>query len=145
WFARIRVHVEAWKVAARNIQPNTMTAFEDERSRVHLDREFVWLTGRERFRDVERFAVARADDAVADIEIYAGGEIAIGRIHVDQLRREVGVGPIRRRPQLDDQTARNFDVAFERRRLKDDYIRSRRERQRVGALPKVGAAALILR
>ena len=70
-FARIRVHVEAWKVAARNIQPNAVTAFEDERSRVHLNREFVRLTRRERFRNAQRFAVARTDDAVADVEVYA--------------------------------------------------------------------------
>ena len=77
-FAGVRVHVEAGEVAARDIEPDPVPAREHERGRVHLDRELERLAGRQRLRRRRAVAVARADDAVGDVQVEAAGKSRLG-------------------------------------------------------------------
>ena len=90
---------------------------------------------------LRELAVARAHDAVADVQVDARGVVAARRIDVHQLGREVGVRAVGAGPQLHHQPARHFDVALERRRLEDQHVGARGERQRVGAEPVLRACS----
>ena len=76
--ARIRVHIEAWKIAARYIEADPVPALENQRSRIHLDCKLVGLARREQFRLAQAVAVARANDAIGDIEIDSRRKVPLG-------------------------------------------------------------------
>jgi len=43
--ASIGIHVEAWEIAARDVDADAMSLLEYERSWIHLNRELVHLSG----------------------------------------------------------------------------------------------------
>ena len=90
-FAGVRVHIEPRKVAAGDVQPNPVSPLENERRRVHLDGELVWLAALQKLRLTEAIAVTRPHNAIGDIEIHAGRKIGGGRIHIHEFGREIGI------------------------------------------------------
>src|SRR6185437_10037698 len=91
WRARVGVHVEPGKVAARDIHSDPVSALKDQRGRVQLDRQLVCFAGLHELRMRQGVAVASPDDAIGDVELQAGRKILARRIHVDQLGREVRI------------------------------------------------------
>ena len=89
--SRIGIHVEPREIAARNVQPDPVCALEDKRSRIHLDREGVNFTRLHQGSALERVAIARADDAVRNVQVHSGGEVGTGRIDVYQLGGEISI------------------------------------------------------
>ena len=61
------------------------------RRRIKLDGELVCLTEFHQFLLFERFAETGADDAVADVQVEAAGEVGTRRVDVDQLGGEIGI------------------------------------------------------
>ena len=80
--SRIRVNVEARKVAAGNIHANSMAFGKENRGRVELDAEPVDLAGRHEAGFLEGVAVAGAHNAVAYIQLDALRKILAGRIDI---------------------------------------------------------------
>ena len=76
-----------------------------------------------------RFAVAAAQDAVAQVHREATRIIGIRRMHVDQLRGEIGIHAGRRDVQLHDDRPDHRDIFLERWRFEHEHIAARRERQ----------------
>ena len=79
------------KVAAGDVDPDAVPFLEAVRARVELD---VELVDRARLHEglfLIRVAVAGAEDAVAHDQVEPGGKVLAGRVHVDQLGREVGI------------------------------------------------------
>src|SRR5262249_4399957 len=76
-FPGVGVHVEAREVAARNIEPDSVTALKDQRRRIHLDRKLVRHTWSKQFFLRGTVPESRPDDAVGDIQIEPGGEVRI--------------------------------------------------------------------
>src|SRR5215510_11462217 len=81
-FARVWIHVKAREIAARNIQADTVAALEDKRRRIHLDSELIRLAWLQKLRLARAVAIARANDAVADVKVHACWKISAGRIDV---------------------------------------------------------------
>src|ERR1044071_7593084 len=90
--SRVWVHVESREVAAGDVQTDLVTALEQQRGRIQLDREFVRTAGRQKLGFPGPSSIPAAYDAVGDIERYAFGKIRIRRIHVNQLGGEIRVG-----------------------------------------------------
>src|SRR5205823_13076363 len=88
-------------------------------------------------------AIARADDAVRNVQVHSGGEVGTGRIDVYQLGGKISIRSARRRPELHDKPAGYFDAPTERRRLEHQHVVARRERPLILAHPEVLAAALV--
>ena len=74
WLTRVWVDVEPREVAARNVEANPVAPLENERRRIHLDRELVGLSGVQELGLAETVAVSSAHDAIGNIEIHTGQE-----------------------------------------------------------------------
>ena len=83
--------VDPRKVAARYVQPDAMPPFENIRRGIELDGERIRDARLHQRFGLERVAKPRPADAVPDIEIEPAGEVAAGRVDVDQLGREIGI------------------------------------------------------
>src|SRR5207244_8529806 len=94
--AGIRIDVESREVAARYVDADAVPTFEDERGRIHLDRELVNLSRLHQLRFLQRIAIARTDDGIRYIEIDTGRKVVVRRININQLRGEVRVERTRR-------------------------------------------------
>ena len=86
-----------------NVEANAMASLKHQGSWVHFDREFIRLSGYEKFRPAWPITISRTYDAVGDIEIHAIWKIRIRRIRVNEFCREIRVKGIRSRPQLYDE------------------------------------------
>src|SRR6202166_3019732 len=98
--AGVGIHIKAWGVATGHVETYPVATLEDQRRRIHFDRKLVRVSRLEQFRFAETIVVSRANDAVADIEIDARRKICVGRVDINELRGEVGVGRVRGSPQL---------------------------------------------
>src|ERR1039458_10040149 len=78
-FARVRVHIEAREVTARNIDADAVAALKYQRGRIHFDGELLGLPRLQKLRLPRALAVARSHDAVGDVEIHAARVILVGR------------------------------------------------------------------
>jgi hypothetical protein len=114
--------VEPWEVAARDVEANPVASLENDRRRIHLDRELVGLSGLQKLGLAETVAVSSAHDAIGNIEIHTGRKVGVGRIRVDKLGCEIGIESVRGRPEFHDEAARNLYVVCERRCLESQYI-----------------------
>ena len=141
--AGVWIHVEAGEVAAGDVDAEAVSALEDQRGRVQLDREFIGLSGVQQFLVVQVVAIAGPHDAIRDIQIHAVREIRVGRIDIDDLGGEVCVAGVRRGPDLHNQPASDLDTGLEGRRLEDDDVVAGGQRCRVVRQPEIGPAALV--
>ena len=112
-FASVGVDIKSGEVTAGDIESNTVPAPKNQRSRIHFDSQFHRLPRYERFRMFERVAITGANNTIPDVEIDSSRIISVGWINIDQLRREVGIGAVGRRPELHDQTTSNLRILIE--------------------------------
>ena len=82
WLTRVWVDVEPREVAARDVEANPVAPLENERRRIHLDRELVGLSGVQELGLAETVAVSSAHDAIGNIEIHTGRKVGVGRIRL---------------------------------------------------------------
>ena len=121
-FPRIRIRVEMGEIGARDVEPDPM-ALREEVARgkgFHLD-----LVDLPRFHErgmLPGITVARAKDAVGDVHRESARIVFVGRILVDELYREIGVGTVRGYPEFGLYRARHFTVGFQRFRLEDEDV-----------------------
>src|SRR5258708_39881879 len=81
----IGVAIEAWEVAAGDLQPDTVPGFKDLGGGANGNVQFVYLVRLHQYRLRQRFAEASAQDAVGDRLGAATG------IDIDELGGEIGV------------------------------------------------------
>ena len=110
--AGIRVDIEPREVAAGETETDTVTFLKQQRRGIHFDGEFVRLARREHLGFAGTVAIAGAHDAVADVEIDAPGKVAVRRVDVDQLGREIGVGTV----EQADQQMLDLDIVVRSKR-----------------------------
>src|SRR6266496_683325 len=80
WLAGVRIDIESREIAARDVQPDSVTAPKHQRRRIHFDSEFRRAIAVEHPGRLERFAIAATHDTVTDIQIDACRKIAAGWI-----------------------------------------------------------------
>src|SRR5207247_9120176 len=84
-FAGVEITVEAWKVAARDVEPDSMTCLEDVAGRPQVDRVLIDRPGNDGISLLHRVAIAGSHNAVGQ---EAGVSIWL---HVHQHRWQIGV------------------------------------------------------
>ena len=87
----VRIWIEAWKVAARNIQPDAVPGPEQVRGRIELNDESISLAGIHLLGALERVAKARANDSILEVHLDTFGIVCSGRMHIEEFRSEVCV------------------------------------------------------
>ena len=70
---RVRIGVDPWEVAARDVEPDPVAGGEDIARDLHIDVELVHLARDERRRLGPAVAKARPDDALTEVEGGAVG------------------------------------------------------------------------
>ena len=68
-------------------------------------------------------------DAVANVQVEPGGEVFAGRVHVDQLGREIGVRRRGGREESHQDRSDDLDVGRKRFGLKHEDVRARLQRK----------------
>ena len=131
--ARVRVDVEPGPVRRRDVNPDPMADVEQVARRRQGDRHRHGNTGLEKYLPVKAFPIATADHGVVDQHVIAGGIVLVGRVHVQDLRREIRVERARGDPQVDGHRARDLYRLGERLGLEDEHVRPLRQ-ARVGLL-----------
>src|SRR5260221_4412012 len=81
----IGVAIEAWEVAAGDLQPDTVPGFKDLGGGANGNVQFLYLVRLHQYRLRQRFAEASAQDAVGDRLGAATG------IDIDELGGEIGI------------------------------------------------------
>ena len=104
------VDVEVGKAAAGNVHPEAVARLEQVGRRLNRKANFVHGARLHQLRRLEAVAIAGPDDSVGDRKGVAGRVVFAGRIDVDQLDEEVGVGGHRttRRAQLEGCPPRSY-------------------------------------
>lgn len=64
--ACVGVAIKAWKVGARDLQPDTVSGFKNLRSCANDDVQFVYPIALHQQRFRQRFAIAGAENAIGD-------------------------------------------------------------------------------
>ena len=102
-----------------------MSLAEGVRLRVQVDDEGEHGVGRDRFRLLERTAVATAQDVARDHQLVAAHGAALltaVRIDVDELHDPVGVGARRGGEERGGDIARDGEIGLERRGLPSEHV-----------------------
>ena len=89
--ARVRIDVEEWEVAARDVDANAMAFDEAIGDTEQVDGELVNLPGLQELCFIEAVAKARALDAVGDEEIVSLGVVFARWMYIDELGGEIGI------------------------------------------------------
>src|ERR1700722_3783022 len=83
-FAGIGVHVEAWKIAARDVEPYSVAFLEHIRGVEGPDEQLVGLTGRQKSAGGRIVAIARPQYTVGQVHVEALRKAVAGRIDIDE-------------------------------------------------------------
>src|SRR5688572_12513132 len=118
--ARVRVQVEARKVAARNVEADPVPLLKEVGRRVEVDPHPVDPPRLHELRPLERAPVPHARDGVADVEVEAEGVVGVRRVLIDELRGEVRVGRRGRDLEDDLHRPRDLDVPLQGLRAEDE-------------------------
>src|SRR5262245_444370 len=89
--AGVGIDVKAREITAGDVQANLVPSFENIGSWIEGYDEWIRLARLQQRRLLQRVAIAGTNNRVADIELEARRIVAVGRIHIDQLSREVCV------------------------------------------------------
>src|SRR5579862_884750 len=123
----IRIDIETWEVAARDVQTDTMSALEQVARREELDRHRIDLPSPHRRRFLPGIAISGPQHAVGQIHREPLRVVLGRRVDIDELRSEVGVGTIGGDPQPDPDWTGHLESLRKGRRLEREYIAARFE------------------
>src|SRR5437660_12343730 len=87
--AGVRVDIKPGKVAAGNIQPDSVSLGEYKGRWIHPDLEPINLPRLHRRRLLQRIAIPRPNEAIPAVQLDTGWKDGPGRLHIDQLARKV--------------------------------------------------------
>ena len=104
--AGVRVDIKPGKVAAGNIQPDSVSFGEYKGRWIHPDLEPIDLPRLHRRRLLQRIAIPRPHDAIRDVQLDTGWKVRAGRVDINQLGRKVRIDGARGCPKSYDGRAR---------------------------------------
>src|SRR2546430_11239707 len=90
--AAVRVHIETRKVRRRYVDPDAVPRLEQITGREWLDDDLANFACAHELGLLPGFAIAAAKNAVGQIHSKALRIVCAGRMYIDQLGREVGIG-----------------------------------------------------
>jgi len=81
--SRIRIDIKSWKVAAGNIDPDSVALFKDVGGAKRLNNEFVYLSRVHKRLPLRGVPIPCPQDAVGQVHFKSGWEIFTGRVDID--------------------------------------------------------------